>query len=228
MRVKLHRHSPCPNVCSMTRYRAMRKRHYTRPCRFRGCYGNAKAHGLCTGHLDQRARGKELTPLKPRRDLCDFPECGRKHYAYGLCRAHREQLRKGQLLVPIGRGRLRDRWVDPKGYVFVKCDPDHPNARSKYGWIAEHVLVMSELLGRPLRPGESVHHRNLLKGDNRPSNLELWTSHQPRGTSVADMLAWCHWFIGQYSEVPEWTALPGGPLSKNGAGWDADQDARIG
>jgi hypothetical protein len=57
-------------------------------------------------------------------------------------------MRKGRL-VPIGQGRLRDRWVDPKGYVFVRCDPDHPNARSKFGWIAEHVLVMSEMLGRP-------------------------------------------------------------------------------
>jgi hypothetical protein len=60
----------------------MRKRRYTKPCQFRGCYANAKAHGLCTGHLDQRARGKELTPLKPRRDTCDFPGCGRKHFAF--------------------------------------------------------------------------------------------------------------------------------------------------
>jgi hypothetical protein len=40
----------------------MQTRHYTKPCQFKGCYANAKAHGLCTGHLDQRARGKELTP----------------------------------------------------------------------------------------------------------------------------------------------------------------------
>jgi hypothetical protein len=32
---------------------------------------------------------------------------------------------------------------------------------------------------------------------------------------VADMLAWCRWFIEHYSEVPEWTALPGGPLFRN-------------
>lgn len=33
-------------------------RRYTKPCRFKdrdgnGCHGKAKAHGLCTGHLDQ-------------------------------------------------------------------------------------------------------------------------------------------------------------------------------
>jgi len=75
---------------------------------------------------------------------------------------------------------------------------------------------MSELLGRPLRDGESVHHRNLLKDDNRPENLELWTSHQRRGTSVADMLTWCWWFIEQYADAPERATLPGGPLSKDG------------
>lgn len=62
----------------------------------------------------------------------------------------------------------------------------------------EHVLVMSELLGRPLRKGEQVHHRNLIKSDNHPRNLELWTTNQPTGARVSDMLAWCHLFIEQY------------------------------
>ena len=184
----------------------MRKRVYTKPCTFRGCYRNAKAHGLCTGHLDQRTRGLTLRPIKPRRDICDFPDCGRKHFAFGLCRAHRNQMRKGRL-VPIGQGRLRDRWVDPKGYVFVRCDPDHPNARSKFGWIAEHVLVMSHMLGRPLRKGESVHHRNNIKHDNRPGNLQLWHTHQPRGASVEDTVRWARWFLTQYGkEFPEGTS----------------------
>ena len=30
-------------------------RTYTKPCEFEGCHGKAKAHGLCTGHLGQRA-----------------------------------------------------------------------------------------------------------------------------------------------------------------------------
>ena len=48
----------------------------------------------------------------------------------------------------------------------------HPNA-NKNGVILEHRLVMSEFLGRPLLPGEVVHHVNGDAEDNRIKNLEL-------------------------------------------------------
>ncbi len=59
---------------------------------------------------------------------------------------------------------------------------------------------MSELLGRPLRPEESVHHRNGLRDDNRPANLELWSRHQPTGARVADRVAWARWLLEQYDD----------------------------
>lgn len=48
--------------------------------------------------------------------------------------------------------------------------PDHPNA-FKNGYILEHRKVASEKLGRPLEPGEVVHHDNENGGDNDPDNL---------------------------------------------------------
>jgi hypothetical protein len=182
---------------------------FQRTCGFEDCTNKHRARGLCSSHLDQLARGKELTPLLGRHgqkhERCTFPGCTRKHHAGGLCHGHATQRRRGQPLPPLGSN---GRWVDPKGYVFIRCpDPDHPNAKSKPGWIAEHVWVTSQLLGRPLRKGESVHHRNNIKHDNRPGNLELWHTHQPKGASVEDTVRWARWFLAQYGkEFPETTS----------------------
>jgi len=60
-----------------------------------------------------------------------------------------------------------------EGYRYILC-PNHPKAKSKKGYVAEHVLVMELILGRFLRKGEVVHHIDGNKLNNFPLNLKLF------------------------------------------------------
>jgi hypothetical protein len=170
-----------------------------RSCTFEGCGRTFRARGLCSSHLDQLARGKPLTPIRIWKTTCEFPGCDNKHAGNGLCRSHKSQLQRGQPLQPIGAG-FRFAWSDRQGYVHIKAPAGHPNTR-KNGYIFEHVLVMSETLGRPLLPHEQVHHRNGVKNDNRPGNLELWAGHQPKGQRVADLVSRAREILACYGDL---------------------------
>jgi hypothetical protein len=52
------------------------------------------------------------------------------------------------------------------------------------GRILEHRLVMEQKIGRPMLPTETVHHRNGVRSDNRPENLELRVGQHGKGSTV--------------------------------------------
>lgn len=76
------------------------------------------------------------------------------------------------------------RTLNGNGYVLV---------RLKSGvWEAEHRMVMAQMLGRPLLPGESPHHKNGRREDNRPENLELWTGGTRSGQRASECVSCPH------------------------------------
>ena len=83
---------------------------------------------------------------------------------------------------------LTDGWyLDPiNGYVL--------NGYHK----AQHRVVMEQAIGRELLPGETVHHRNGMRDDNRLSNLQLKPSNHGQGQSIPDLLEWADEIIERY------------------------------
>ena len=74
--------------------------------------------------------------------------------------------------------------------------------------ISEHSYQMSRHLGRELFPGESVHHRNGVRDDNRITNLELWTKPPRPGIRAADALAWAREIIARYEADEQELSAP--------------------
>ncbi len=136
-------------------------------------------------------------------------ERGGATYHGPLCKRHYSKLvRKGDPLVgrakrsDAGIARTRvggERYHKGDGYIKV-YNPDHPNA-NKHGYVAEHTYVMSQHLGRPLHKGESVHHKNGIRDDNRIKNLELWTVPPRNNVRVEDAIKDCREFLERHGYV---------------------------
>jgi hypothetical protein len=168
-------------------------------CSLDHCDRQINADGICVTHYKRKRLGlpdwDKPIPRRMKRgghclqgDDCDGPV-----YARGLCAMHYARVHvlghadpgpAKHLKAASGTGTS-----DGRGYWVITVDG------KRY---LEHRWVMEQMLGRPLYPDEEVHHKNRVRDDNDPDNLELWTTAQPRGGRAEDLV---RFYVGRYPEL---------------------------
>lgn len=151
-----------------------------------------------------RIHGTTKKPLKYCSDKCALKKCHLNRFNDPIRRKKHRDQEKARYWKNNGITSEKDYRCAPKGSGCITkwgykrlTKHGHPNA-AKGGAIFEHVYIMSEHIKRPLKKGETVHHKNGQKLDNRIENLELWSSSHPFGQRVEDKILWCKEFLAEY------------------------------
>lgn len=175
-----------------------------RGCSVEGCVSRHASHGYCGAHYMRWKKYGDPLRLRERpyeHELpCTIEGCENRRSARGWCARHWKAWRVyGDPL--MRKHRIRgEGTINDQGYRLIRM-PDHPNANVN-GYIHEHRLVMSERIGRPLLPGENVHHKNGNRADNRLENLELWVTIQPSGQRPEELVRWAREILARYEHLP--------------------------
>ena len=117
--------------------------------------------------------GKPFYRLHCRQPVGKY--CSKKCRAKGMIGfKHSEESKKRIRESRIGpkNPHYKGRFIGSTGYVML-LRRDHPFADCN-GHIFEHRVIMEKILGRYLTPFEIVHHKNRIKTDNRPENLQVF------------------------------------------------------
>lgn len=151
-----------------------------RVCKIDECSMPHHGHGYCDKHYERFVKygdplGGGVFRQSRTGKYCTVDGCNNNvvSAAAGLCGKHYTRQRKygDPNITKFERGANgRDKWHATKnGYVW-RYAPDDP-CSGPNGYVYQHRAVMAKIIGRPLMGNENVHHKNGVRGDNRP---ETW------------------------------------------------------
>ena len=175
-------------------------------CTVKGCQRRRSARGLCGLHYQRWKKsgdpGDAEPLLRSRAGFCQLECCPRRSYARGWCRLHYDRWRRDGTPGAIEAYEYAG-YINRNGYVEIRVNKQT---------VFQHRHVLEQQLGRPLLPEEHVHHKNGIRQDNRPKNLELWVTwgKQPNGQRVEDLVAFVvEHYPDQVAEALRRRARPG-------------------
>lgn len=145
-------------------------------------------HLLCE-HKEFRRNCSTCRPHLFILRICELTKCSKKF------KAKKIEVRRGRgrycsrRCATKGKTKIGKTYIDSEGYVRV-C--------TLKGWKLEHRVVMAQKLGRPLKRRETVHHKNGVRSNNHPDNLELWSKSHSSGQRVLDRISDARAFLEEY------------------------------